>query len=372
MMIDVETELINVVHEIGPRLRETSENSDQNKIFVDANYQLLKEYGLVAAIIPKELGGRGVSHSEMCNIIETIAQYCSSTALAFSMHQHLLSTMIWKYQEEGSSGEFLAKVAEKNLILISTGAKDWLESNGELVKYKNGYRLNGFKFFASQSAYGDMVITSARINGSGEEPKVYHFGVPMISDGVSLLDDWDTLGMRGTGSQTIAFNDVFIPESSISLKRPAGEFHPFWNIVLTVALPLIMSTYVGIAKKAFQITRKHLAKQPKLRDYTMNQLGEIHNLLTNAQVVHQDMVSLANDLKFLPTKGLTNKLLVRKTIVANACIETVSQCMKVMGGKAYYKKSGLEVLFRDVQAAQYHPLAEKEQQLFTARYLLNS
>ena len=76
----------------------------------------------------------------------------------------------------------------------------------------------------------------------------------MTSHGVSIIDDWDVMGMRATGSQTILFENVFIPNSAITLERSKNEFHPFWNVVLTVALPLIMAVYVGIAEKAVEIT----------------------------------------------------------------------------------------------------------------------
>lgn len=371
-MIDTTTDFIALVHTLGPQLKEHSDRHDEQSLFVEGNYELLKTNGFMTAQIPESLGGAGVSHSTMCNVVEALALYCPSTALAFSMHQHLLSTMIWKYNQTGDGEDFLRKVATDNLVLISTGAKDWLDSNGTMTKTKGGYLVSGRKFFASQSVYGDVAVTSAQFESPEEGAKVLHFGVPMVSKGVTLLDDWDTLGMRGTGSQTIVFDEVFVPDSAISLERPQGEFHPFWNVVLSVAMPLIMSAYVGIARKAFDLTRSQLIKDVTQKSYADQQLGELYNQLTKARVLHKDMIRLANDLNIKPTDNLSMEILTRKSLVAQACMDTVNHAMSAMGGKAYYKKSGLEKLFRDVQAARYHPLAEKEQQLFTGSYLLRS
>ena len=161
-MINTETNFIDLIHEIGPQFRKVSKFHDEKRLFVESNYELLKQHQFVSAQIPEELGGGGISHSQMCEVIENIALYDSSTALAFSMHQHLLSAMIWKYLQNGDGQAFLRKVADENLVLISTGARDWLESNGEMKKTTGGYLVNGYKFFASQSAYGDYAITSAQ------------------------------------------------------------------------------------------------------------------------------------------------------------------------------------------------------------------
>ena len=56
--------------------------------------------------------------------------------------------------------------------------------------------------------------------------------------------------MRGTGSHTVVIDDVFVPEEAVALVRPAGEWHPVWSTVLGAALPLIMSSYVGVAEEA--------------------------------------------------------------------------------------------------------------------------
>lgn len=59
--------------------------------------------------------------------------------------------------------------------------------------------------------------------------------------------------MRATGSQSIILDDVFVPDGAIALRRPRGRFHQAWNVILTVAMPLIMSVYAGVAEAAAAI-----------------------------------------------------------------------------------------------------------------------
>ena len=137
-------------------------------------------------------------------------------------------------------------------------------------------------------------------------------------------------------------------------------------------MPLIMSAYIGIAKKAFAITQTYLRSQTKLKRYAAYQLGEMYNVLTEAIVMHKDMIRLTKELDNKLVDQIAVEMLSRKTNVANACIKTLNLAFATVGGKAYYRSTGLEILFRNVQAAQYHPLAEKDQQLFTGEYLLKS
>jgi alkylation response protein AidB-like acyl-CoA dehydrogenase len=121
-------------HELGRDFEKRAADYDQADAFVAENYDALKWAGYFGAAVPAELGGGGVSHAEMCELVRTLAQYCGSTALALSMHQHLVATTIWKYRHGQGGASMLRDVAAKQPVLVSTGAGDWLESNGEAIR----------------------------------------------------------------------------------------------------------------------------------------------------------------------------------------------------------------------------------------------
>jgi len=347
----------------------TAADYDRTDTFVQEPYDKLKKNGFLSAMIPKELGGGGVPYPDMCDMLKGIARSDSSTALAMSMHQHLLAANIWKYKHGNGGEDVLRKVADKQLILISTGANDWLESSGQMEKADDGYLVTGRKGFASQSAVGDLLVTSAPYQDPAAGWQVLHFAVSMKAEGVSRLDDWYTMGMRGTGSHTVKLDKVFIPESAIVLRRPQGEFHPVWNITLTVALPLIMSVYVGIAERAAEITLAQ-AKAKGGQAHLPILIGEMNNELTAAQVLLADMIRITNNFDFEPIDANGAAMLTRKTLVANATVRTVEKGMHAIGGRSYFRSMDIERLFRDVQASAFHPLPEKAQQAFTGNFLI--
>jgi alkylation response protein AidB-like acyl-CoA dehydrogenase len=360
-----ESHWTEVAHSLGRAFAGRAEGHDEHDTFVSENYAALKEHRVFSAAIPHELGGGGASHREISEMLITLAQYCGSTALALSMHQHLITATVWKMRR-GQGGEPLLKnVAEKQLVLVSTGAGDWLDSTGTMVKADGGYLVSARKHFASQSVIGDILVTSAPL---GDE--VLHFPVPMDAQGVTVLNDWRTLGMRGTGSHTVKLENVFVPDNAVAVRRPRGAWHPIWNVVLTVAMPLIMSVYVGIAEKAAQLSIANLRRKKTVKPHLLYSVGEMNNDLVAAQVQLADMLRITNNYDFEPIDQNGHDILTRKTNIANSVIRVVTQAMEIVGGEGFYRSFGLERLFRDIQGARYHPLPEREQTKFSGEYLL--
>lgn len=366
------------VREIGPAFAESAKSADRERRFVAENYTALAEAGILGMLVPSELGGGGASHAEGCDLLRELAHYCPSTALALSMHQHLVAATVWRHLHQLPGEALLRRVASEHLVLVSTGAGDWLTSNGDVERVEGGYRVSGSKHFASGSPGGDLLITSAAWTRCPEGPAVLHFAVPLNAAGVTVGSDWDTLGMRGTGSNTVTLENVFVPDQAISLKRPRDGWHPVWSIVLIVAAPIYTSPYVGIAEQAAEVARGIL--KGRLRGdaaalegpnaHVPYLLGEMENALTTARMVHRSLIDNANGYDFAPEIERANRALVGKTILAKACVETVTKAMEAVGGASYFTRVGLEQLLRDVHAAQHHPLPEKRQQQITGRLAL--
>lgn len=338
---------------------------DADGLFVHANYDDLHANGIFGALVPEALGGLGCSYQGVADLIRRFAHGCGSTALALSMHSHLVAAAVWKYKHGKPSAPLLRKVAEQGAILISTGAGDWLGSNGTLERVDGGYRLNARKPFCSGSPRGSIFLTTSVFVDRQRGERVLHFPVGVDAPGVRLLDDWDTMGMRGTGSQTAVFENVFVPEASIGLDRPREGWHPAWNVVLTVAAPLYTAPYVGIAEAACTIARE--AARRRASEHTPYVLGEMENHLVVCQMAHREMVENVAEFDFAPSEERANAALIRKTVATSAARAAVESAMDAVGGSCIARARGLERHYRDVRAAPFHPLGEKAQTHFTGR-----
>jgi alkylation response protein AidB-like acyl-CoA dehydrogenase len=362
-------DLQSLIHELGPSFAEGAAERDEGDIFVAENYAALKEHKVFSAMVPSELGGGGAGHGEMCRFVRGLARYCGATALSLSMHQHLVAAAVFNYRNGKPGQQLLEKVAAKELILISTGANDWLGSNGSVERTDGGFLVSARKPFASGSPMGDVLVTSAPYEDPQEGWQVLHFPVPLAAEGVTFADDWKALGMRATGSQTVILERVFVPEEAVVLRRPRDHYHPAWNAILTVAMPLIMSAYLGVAEAAAEIA----TAQAKRRSYDPTipyLLGELTNHLTTAQIAQESMVAIANDWEFAATNETANAILVRKTITAKAALAVGETALETAGGPGFHRGFGLERLLRDLHGSKFHPLAEKRQLLFSGRHAL--
>ncbi len=358
-------DLQSILADLGPVFADQAAEMDDTDSFIGNNYDALRERKVFSALVPANYGGGGARHSEMCAFVQGLAHHCPSTALALSMHQHLVSTACVN-DRAGRPGRALLEKVAGGAILASTGANDWLESNGSMERADGGYRVHAAKPFASGSPKADILVTSAAFDDPVAGPQVLHFPVPLGAEGVALMDDWRTMGMRATGSQTVKLDGVFVPDAAIVLRRARGPFHLAFSIILTVAMPLILSAYVGVAEAAAAIARDR-ARTRSSDPVTPFLVGEMQTLLTTAQIAHEDMIRLANEFDFEPSVELASRVLARKTICATHVIATAEKAMEVTGGAGFFRKLGLERLLRDAHGAQFHPLPEKRQHLFTGR-----
>lgn len=359
---------LTTARELAAQLAIDAEARDADGAFVHDGFARLRAADLMGMAVPAELGGGGARHRDVAAVLAALAHGCPSTSLAFSMHQHLVAAQVWRHQR-GLPAPVLEKVAANQLVLVSTGASDWLGSNGTATKVEGGYRVTARKMPASAAPAGGVLVTSIRWDDAPDGPQVLHAAVPFASEGVRIEETWDTMGMRGTGSHTVVLDDVFVPEAAVALARPADVWHPIWATVLGVAMPLIMASYVGVAEAAAERALAVAAGRADRPD-TAALVGRMTNRLTAAQDTVRAMLDATDELRFDNTLDHAARTLSRKTTATDAVLDTVRLAMEVAGGAAYSRSSGIERLFRDAHGALYHPLPEATQERFTGRVAL--
>lgn len=344
---------------------------DAEDSFVAENYDALRKAKMFSAPVPAELGGGGATYAEHTAIIRTIARGCGSTALAYSMHSHLLQATIWRHRHNATppAEPLLRRIAKEELILVSSGGSDWVEGSGTLAKGDDGnYRFTARKIFGSGSPSGDLLLTTGIYDDPQTGPTVFHFGVNMHDPGVKVQDNWRTMGMRGTGSNDIAIDNVAVADAGVSVRRPKGKWHRFFDVVTPLIWPLVMSAYVGVAEQAHDIAM-NLAAKRKDDTITQDLIGEMRTQLLVAQETLERMTALASG-EFEPSVALSDLTYRRKTAAAKAALRAVELAMEAASGAAFFRSAGLERSFRDIQGVRYHPWQERKQYRFSGRIAL--
>jgi acyl-CoA dehydrogenase len=327
---------------------------DADERFVADGFTRLKSDGFFKALVPAELGGGGASLGEICAVIRVLGAGCGSTALAFSMHTHLVAAAVWRMRHQNAPMEgLLRRVAAEDLSLVSSGGSDWLDSAGAAEKVEGGFRITARKGFSSGCEAGDLLMTSAVHDDPEAGPTVLHFAVPLKAEGVRIETRWHTLGMRGTGSQDVVLDGVFVPDAAVSGRRPQGKWHMLFHIISMIAFAPIYSAYAGVADGA---RAKALAAAAKRRaDANLIRLaGEMENAHARLDMAWADLVQVAET--GAPGPETTSRAMIRRTLTGEAAIDVTTLAMEVAGGASFYRGMELERAFRDVQGARFHPL----------------
>ncbi len=364
-----DTNWAELARQLGPAFAQRASIADDEDRFVGENYAELRKHRLFAAAVPAKLGGGSATLNDLSHFLRSLAPYCASTALALSMHTHQVLLLAWRWQHENAPVEpLLRRIAAEQLVLVGTGGSDWLNSSCKAERTDGGWRIYGRKIFGSGSPDGSLLMTSAIVGGeTGNE--VLHFGVPLRTDGVHVENNWRALGMRGSGSHDITLNGVFIPDAAVGLRRQAGKWSPLFHQITMIALPIICSVYTGLADAARDVAlaraRKRLTGR---REESISVAGDLESHWMAADLWQRHLVDLAMSHK--PGPELTNRIMQARVAVAEAAMRTVEAAVTLTGGEAFLRQSPIERLWRDVQAARFHPLQQARQRRYTGRMAL--
>lgn len=353
-------DFIRAVDLLGKKFAARAAAADESDSFVSENYETLKTSGLIEAGVPVELGGGGADVAELAGMLRTMAHYCGSTALAFAMHTQQVAIPAWRWQHQKLAAvePLLKRIATEKIIVMTSGGSDWIAGSGKAERVEGGYKITARKVFASASPVGSLLMTSAVLAEAGEVPMVLHFGIPMNSPHVRIDPVWKTLGMRGTASNDVVIDGHVVPDASVALKRKAGEWHPLFQIIATIAIPLIYSVYVGVAENARSIAVE-LAKKRRNDHHITNLVGQMDTELCGAKLGLQHMLEVV--ARNAPSAESVNDVMMGRRLVAVHAIKAVELAMEAAGGAAFYRASGLERCFRDIQGARYHPMQQGQQ-----------
>ncbi|MBM0127738.1 acyl-CoA dehydrogenase family protein [Pimelobacter simplex] len=344
---------------LGPRIAAHAARHDADASFVSEAYDELRAAGLLRAAVPVELGGDGATVRELVALQRELGHHCGATALASAMHQHVVAFTAWRYRRGLPGAEAtLRRVAEEQILLVSTGGGDYIQPQGEAVRVDGGYRVTGRKRFASQSRHGTVISTMACFDDPEQGRRVLNLAVPVASEGVTVADNWNTMGMRGTASDDIDLVDVFVPDDKVLANRPWGVVDPPLQVISSIAFPIICGAYLGIAEAAYDAAVAAAARRAE--DVAVQrQVGVMRARLQVAGWALDGALALVGDDP-TPSRATVLAVMNAKAEVARAGVEVCDLAMEVAGGPAFFRGSVIERAYRDIRAAKFHPFTPEQ------------
>jgi alkylation response protein AidB-like acyl-CoA dehydrogenase len=366
-----EAELVAWAAGLGPVLAKNAGRHDAEGSWVQESYEHLRDAGLLALAVPTELGGMGATIRQTAMVMRELARHCGSTALAMSMHQHVTNFTAWRYRRGLPGAEAtLRRIADDRIVLVSTGGADFVRPRGEAVRVDGGYRVSGRKIFASQSPAGTVMATMFPFEDPERGRRVLNMAVPFNDAGITVHDNWDTLGMRGTASNDVTLEDVFVPDERVLADRPHGVVDPPLQVIASIAFPIIGAVYLGVAESAAEAAISGVAGQPRASDPSVQrQVGLMCNRLQVAGWALDGACATVGDDP-APSMETVAAVMAAKREIANAGIEVCDLAMEVAGGNSFFKGSPIERAYRDVRGLKFHPFSNELTLLHAGRLAL--
>ena len=338
-----------------PALAAHADRHDGDGTWVHEPFEHIRDAGLLAIAVPAELGGDGATIRQVALVQRELAKHCGSTALASAMHQHVTAFTAWRHRRGLPGAEApLRRVAEERIVLVSTGGGDYTHPRGTAVRVEGGYRVSGRKSFVSQSPAGTVLSTMFTFDDPERGLRVLNMSVPFASEGVQIDEHWDTLGMRGTASHDVTFDDVFVPDERVLADRPHGELDAPLQVISSIGFAIISAVYLGIAEGAYERAVASLAgKEPST--LTQRRVGLMsHRLRVAAWALEGALSAVGDDPA--PSMETVAAVMAAKREVALAAIEVCGLAVEVAGRQGFDRGSPIERAYRDVRAAAFHPL----------------
>jgi alkylation response protein AidB-like acyl-CoA dehydrogenase len=337
---------------------------DRTASFPFENFRELSEAGLLSLMVPAALGGAGAGARYAARVLGVVSKACSSTALVLSMHyiNHLVMARspTWPVR---LSRKLAHETVEDLALINALRVEPELGSpaRGGLPatiarRTETGWRLSGHKIYSTGSPILKWYLVWARTDD--EEPRVGQFLVPAGLPGTRIVETWDHLGLRASGSHDVIFDDVVIPlDAEIDVRKPADWRAPD-PVQATVHTIFVAAIYDGIARAArdwlvtFLKTRAPaslgapLATLPRAQEI----LGGIEaRLAVNARLID----SFASDFDDGLQLGAIESNIVKLTVTNNA-VAAVEDALSLTSNHGLSRKNPLERHYRDVLCGRVH------------------
>jgi acyl-CoA dehydrogenase len=283
------------------------------------------------------------------------------------MHTQAVASLAWHHRHHNAPvTSILRLIARDQLAIATTNGSDWLNGSGTAIRTKQGFRIDALKRTVSGAIASDLVATNAIYDDPMAGSTVLHFIVPMSRRHLKIEETWYAMGMRGTASHSVRITGLKVSDRSVIARRSPGKWHPLYFVAVMLAMPLIYSVYLGIAETARTIAIEATRKR-RIEDSLVSQVGVMEAHFNTVRVAVEDMLAAYTGA---PDLNSTSRILAARSLATEAAISTVTTALAITGGSAFMRAHPLERLFRDVQAARFHPIGAVAQHMFAGRLAL--
>ncbi len=361
--------LIEAAREIAPIVRKHSEQTERERRLSRPVLDALRSTGLLRMNTPRSLGGLETDPVTRALVVEEIGRHDSAAAWT------LENPLDWAF--------VCCRLSDEGAEEIYSGGADILIAGQygrplNATSTNGGYRISGRAPFVSNCYDADWILSMVVVDEDGsatDEPEMRMVYFP--SDQCQIIDTWDVMGMRGTGSNDISVTDVYVPRSRtfpfVPDFEPGSHYRgPLYRLPLAgVAATGIPTPMLGVARRALdEITELARTKTPvgssgllKERASAQVKLGRAEAVLRSGRLL---LLHTVREAWQRCVEGGTHSmeqkadLLLAMAHAMSSAVEAVELACSIAGTTAFRATNPLERCFRDVQTMRHHVWASEQ------------
>lgn len=344
-------------------IRQRADDTDKNRRVAQETVDELLDSGLFSVVTPKIFGGADLGFATLIKVTAEIASVCGSSGWVYGVlagHSWLLNLFPLEAQQEtlGKPGTLTATI---------------FRLGGSVVPVDGGYRLrDGEGRFCSGIDFADWIIVGNTVQLPNGEKEPRFFVLP--SSDVEVIDDWHTVGMRGTGSRSVRIREAFIPEHrSVALSdmiggsSPGADYHeaPIFRMPFSDVAPFsIVGAPIGMALGAIKLYVDDMTgRLANADDLMLANSGAALNRLAVAQseieaglqLVIADAETVDGILDPTELTALDRARLPRNWAFAvQKARASTNHIFEIAGGSGIYNYSKIQRFWRDVNSSAQH------------------
>jgi len=349
---------------------------DENAEFPSEEVKMMGELGFMGVMVPERWNGAGMDTISYTLIIEELSRVDASAGVIVSVNNSLVCQIFVNYGNDWQKETYLTKLAsgeQLGAFSLSEPQSGSDASNMHTIAEKSGqyYVLNGTKNWVTSGINSDVVIVMALTDKSAGYNGISAFIVPKGLDGFLVGKKEDKLGIRGSDTCELYFDNCHVPIENLIDKEGQG---------FRIALTTLDGGRIGIAAQALGIAQAALdksvqyAKERKQFGKTIGSFGALQEKIalmgTNVEASRL-LIQKAAILKD-EHKPYTKAAAMAKSFASQTAMDAAIDCVQIFGGYGYMQEYGVERLMRDAKITQIYEGTTEIQQMVIAREIMEN
>ena len=322
------------------------------------NVKKMAKYGFFGIPFPKEYGGQGADYLAYSMAVEELSKKCANTVVIVSAHTSLCCAPIYENGTEEQKKKYLPDLLAGKKIgafgLTEPGAgTDASGQRTTAVLDGDEYVLNGSKIFITNAGFADVFVIIAMTDRTKGTRGISAFIVERGTPGFTVGEPEDKMGIRGSSTCELIFEDCRIPKENLLGREGKG---------FALAMKTLDGGRIGIASQALGIAEGAIDETVK---YTSErkQFGRRISQFQNTQFELADMKSTAEAAQLLVYRAADAKYhgeayghyaAMAKLFAADAASDITRRCLQLFGGYGYTRDYPIERMMRDAKITEIY------------------